>query len=382
MDEFIVLLIVAFVIIGAMVIIGTPLAELSEGNWPGGGGTISGNYKSLASFDLGKVGSTESEISRRLSFGSFTLGQTQSETLKEMSKVATSQGYFGSDPKEFEIKVDENVLNNLKDVKISFEMGEANLYGNLVITWNEKVFFDKVANINRYDVIIPPENVKEMNTLVISAGNPGMYFWAATYYELKNFKVLGEYGPEKFMSFKVYPNEIEAWSKGVLKFYTTKGQGGTLTVKLNGNEIYRETDPEHVVRKEFEYSDIGNAIKIGDNIMAFKSTSTFDVDDVEFEIYLSGGGLTKEREVTVSEEDMNLLKSGKDGEIKFTVDSMHRQGILNIKINDNQLSVQTVRSGENIIGFDSNDVFEGANTITFSGTGSWDISGVDVRIKR
>ena len=138
MDEFIVLIIVAFVIIGAMMLIGTPLAEWAGGEWPGGG--VTGNYKSLASFDLGRVGLSETEVSRTVSFGSFTLGQTQAETLKEMSTLGISQGYFGSDSKKFDIRVDQNVLNNMKDVKISFDMGEANLYGNLVIKWNGKRF--------------------------------------------------------------------------------------------------------------------------------------------------------------------------------------------------------------------------------------------------
>nr|NIS73226.1 hypothetical protein [Candidatus Aenigmarchaeota archaeon] len=285
MDEFIVLMIVAFVIIGAMMLIGTPLAEWVGGEWPIGG--VAGNYKSLASFDLGRVGWSETEASRTVRFGSFTLGQTQAETLKQMWSLGVSQGYFGADSKKFEVQVDQNVLNNLRDVKLTFDMGETNLYGNLIIKWNGKTVFDRLANLNRYDVVITPENVKESNTLEISAAGPGLYFWAATYYELKNFKVLGEYGPEKFMSFKVYPNEIEAWSKGILRFYTTKGQQGEIIIKLNGNEVYRESNPQHLVIKEFEYSEIGNIIRIGDNILAFKSDDVFEIDDVEFEISLS-----------------------------------------------------------------------------------------------
>lgn len=219
-----------------------------------------------------------------------------------------------------------------------------------------------------------------MNTLEISAGNPGLYFWAATYYNLLNFRVLGEYGPEKFLSFKVYPNEVEAWSKGILKFYTTRGQQGEITVKLNGKEIYRESNPKHLVIKEFEYSEIGNIIKIGDNILAFKSDKAFEIDDVEFEILLSSGGVTKERDINITRGDINLLSSGK-GEIEFTVDSIYREGVLSIKINNNQLNVQTIRSGENTIEFNSDDVLEGTNTITFSGTGSWDISNVKIGIR-
>ncbi|MCK5022900.1 MAG: hypothetical protein KAS04_01870, partial [Candidatus Aenigmarchaeota archaeon] len=262
MDEFVVLLVVAFVVIGAMILIGTPLAEWSEGNWGSTDTGTQGNSNSIASFDIGKVGLSENQISRTARFGSFTLGQSQGHTLKEMPSVKVSQGYFGADSKEFQINVDGNILSNLRDVKISFGIDESNLYGNLIVKWNEKTYFEKTANLRSYDVYIDAEDVKESNVLEISAGGPGLYFWASTYYDLGNFKVVGEYGPEKFMSFKVYPNEIEAWNLGTLKFYTTKGQSGVIIVKLNGNEIYTASNPEHLVTEEFEYSDIGNYIKI------------------------------------------------------------------------------------------------------------------------
>lgn len=376
MDEFIVLLIIALVIIGAMMVIGTPLANWASGNWTGG----TGNFKVIASFDLGKVGLSGSEASRSVKFGSFTLGQMQSETLKEMASVGVSQGYFGSDPKKFEINVDQNVLNNLKDVKITFEMGETNQYGNLIFKWNDKVIFDKLANLNRYDIVIQPSDVRESNTLEISAGTPGMYFWAATYYGLQNFRVLAEYGSEKFVSFKVYPNEVEAWSKGVLKFYTTSGQQGNIRVKLNGQEIYSSSNPEHLVTKEFEFSQIGNILRVGDNVLSFKSSNVFNLDDVEFDIYLSGGSAAKERYFNITKDDMNLLRGNGKGKIEFNVDSIEKDGVLTIKVNNNQLNVQTVGSGKNTVEFASSYMVEGTNTVSFAGTGSWDISGVRVGI--
>jgi len=374
MDEFVVLLIIAVVIIGAFMVIGTPLANWAEGNWT----YASGNYKSLATFDIGRVGLSDSAASRTLKFGSFTLGQTQADTLKEMATLGVSQGYFGGDPKKFDIAIDQNILSNLKDVKIAFDMGETNLYGNLVFKWNDKVVFDKQANLNHYDIIIEPGDVKDSNTLEISAGMPGVYFWAATYYGLKDFKVLGEYGPEKFFAFKIYPNEVEGWSKGVLSFYTTSGQAGEIRVKLNGQQIYSATSPEHLVTQEFGYSDIGGVLRIGDNVLSFKSDGVFEVDDVEFEIQLYGSR-ARERDVNVTKSDMDLINRGK-GRIEFNVDSIYKEGVLTIKVNSNQLSIQAVRSGKNTVDFAASDVFEGENTVAFSGTGSWDISGVKVGI--
>lgn len=380
MDEFVVLLIIAFVAIAAMMVVGEPLAQMAEGTWNGqSSGGATGNFKALASFELGKVGVSQSEVTRAIKFGSFTLGQTQSESLREMSSLSASKSYVGADTKNFDVNVDDNILNNIKDIKISFDMGDTNLYGNLIIKWNDKVVFDKLANLNRYDVIIQPADVKESNTLEVSASPPGMYFWASTYYTLNNFAVAAEYGPEKFMSFRVYPNEIESWSKGVLRFYTTSGQSGEIRAKLNGADIYSSTNPEHVVVKEFQYSELGNMLKIGDNVLSFKSTGVMELDDVEFDVVMSAGSTTSERGLSVTKDDMALLAKGK-GRIQYSVDNVYKQGILSIKINTNQLNVQTVRSGNNTVDFAAGDVFEGANTISFAGSGSWDISNVKVGI--
>lgn len=374
MDDFVVLLIVAFVIIGAMVLVGGPLAEWAGGEWSPGGGD--GNV--ITSLDLGRVGSSETAASRTASFGSFTLGETQAETLRQMDTLGVSAGYFGADSKKFKVRVDENVRSNLKNVRISFDIGETNLYGNLLIKWNDKVFFNRLANLNRYDFTIPPENVEASNNLEVCTAGPGLYFWASTYYSLEDFNVVGEYGPEKFLSFKLYANEIEAWSKGVLKFYTTRDQTGEITVKLNGKEIYRETNPEHLVTEDIEYSEVGEVLRIGDNILSFKSTDAFKIDDVEFEVHLSTASLIKERDFEVTAEQMNLLDTN-GGEIRFMVDDIYRPGVLSISINDNQLNMQSIKTGENVIDFDPEYIFEGTNTIKFSGTGSWDISGVVLR---
>ncbi len=312
MDEFVVLLIIALVIIGALVAIGTPLADWASGNFTTGVGPT-GNFKLLSSFDLGNVGLTGAQAARSVKFGSFTLGQTQSETLREMASVGVSQGYFGSDPKKFEITVDPGVLGSLRSAKISFDMGETNLYGNLIIKWNDKAVFDRLANLNRFEITIPAEDVKESNVLEMSAAPPGLYFWSATYYGLQNFRVAAEYGPEKIMSFKVYPNELEAWDRGILKFYTTSGQRGDIQVKLNGQGIYSSSNPEHLVTKEFEFSQIGNVIRAGDNIISFRSSSVFELDDVSFDIYLMGGGSVKERYFNLTRADINLLKGSGRG---------------------------------------------------------------------
>jgi hypothetical protein len=373
MDEFIVLLVIAIIILAILVAFGTPLAEWAGTTIPGTERT-----KELASFSLGRIGFTEGEVERTIKFGSFTLGQTQTESLKKMPSLGVCQGLLCSDKKAFEIRVNEEILNGLRSAKIRFDMGETNLQGNLVIKWNDKIFFDTVANLNRYEITIEPKNVKKTNVLEISARAP-WYFLGQTVYNLKDMEVIAEYGPEKFFSFEIFPNELEAWDKGVLNFYTTSGQQGELVMKLNGKEIYRKTKPKHLESIEFEYSDIANILKIGDNILSLKSDDVFLIDDLRFDIYLTISDIAKQRVFEVTSDDMNLLKTG-EGRISFYVEKEFKRGIFSIKLNDNDLNVLTIKSGRNEVTFASEDVKEGSNSLVFSGTGSWDISNVNVTI--
>jgi len=385
MDEnmsFAVLLVVAFVIIGILMVFGTPLVE-----W---GGEPSGNYQPLASFpSIGNVGFSEQNVERSVDFGSFVLGRPQTENLdiggaKSLPNLkVSSAAWFGitqPDTKSFNIAVGQHILNDVRNVKVSFDTGETNLLANLVIKWNGKEVFNKLANLNHYDVSVDKENVRGTNTLEISAENPGFQFWATNTYNLRNFKVIAEYGDEKFFSFRIYPNEMGAWHQGTLRFYTTSAQTGIITIKLNGHEIYREQNPTHLVSVELNYSDIAHIAKIGDNILAMKANNVFQIDNLNLDIVLSTTRAERTREFNVTEEDYNLLGRAK-GEISFTVDKVLKEGKLNIELNGNDLYSGSPQSGENKVEFTHNEAHKGMNTLKFSGTGGWDISEVEVGIR-
>jgi hypothetical protein len=384
MDEnmsFAVLLVVAFVIIGILMVFGAPLAQ-----W---GGEPSGNYQSLASFpSIGDVGFSEQNVERSVDFGSFVLGRPQTENLniggsKSLPNLrVSSAAWFGitqPDTKSFNINVGQHILNDLRSVKISFDTGETNLLASLVIKWNGKEVFNKLANLNHYDVSVDKDNVRGTNTLEISAENPGFQFWATNTYNLRNFKVTAEYGDEKFFSFDIYPNEMEAWHQGTLRFYTTSSQTGVITIKLNGHQIYREQNPTHLVSVQLNYSDIAHIAKIGDNILAMKADNVFQIDNLNLDIVLSTTRAERTREFNVTEEDYNLLGRAK-GEIAFTVDKVLKEGKLNIELNGNDLYSGSPQSGENKVEFTYTEASKGMNTLKFSGTGGWDISEVEVGI--
>jgi hypothetical protein len=383
MDEFLVVLIVAFVIIGVLMVFGTPLAEWA-GTAPGGG---TSRTKEIASFSsIGRIGQSEGLVSRSSNFGSFVLGDANTDVLKTMPSLSVSSPALGSgEAKKFTIDVDSGILSGLKKLYIRFDVNDdpskISACGNLRVLWNDMAVFEKVPKLFHYDLAVDPLHVKKSNVLEFETEAPPawqVWCWNSVY-TIDNMGVEVEYGPEKFFYFEIQPSEMEAWDKGVLSFYTTSGQKGELTILMNGREVYRKTNPSHMETVQFNYSRIANVMKIGENVLAFKSNAMFSIDDARFDVYLSTSDVVHEAEFQLTSDEVKLLEKGK-GRIVFNVASVYKEGVLKVGINSNDLSLQTVRTGENSLDFGFSDVTEGRNMVKFSGTGSWDIADAEVSI--
>ncbi|HDD46460.1 MAG TPA: hypothetical protein ENG42_03210 [Candidatus Aenigmarchaeota archaeon] len=371
MDDFIYVLIAAAIVMLLIGIFGGPLADFLSASAPG-------KEKLIAEFALGNVGYLEDNVERSIGFGSFTVGRTNKEVVFKRPSIGTSNSYFGKDFKKWDVRIDEHILDGLKEVKIKFFIGESNLLNNLVIKWNGKEVFNKIANLREYEITIDKRNVKESNVLEVSCLPPGLMFWGSTIYELKGFQVVALYGPEKIFAFKLYANEIEAWNKGILSFYTTKGQRGELEIKFNGKVIYKDR-PEHLVRVNITYPEV--PINLGTNIIAVKAIDgMFDIDDMRLDIILSTTKTERSMEINVSKEICEMLKSN-NGELAFYVENIYKPGALKIELNNKRLNVQTIKEGWNNITFNKDYITCGINTIRFGGTGGWRIGKVMVKVK-
>ncbi len=377
MDEFLLVLIAGIVIVGVMLLVGIPLGE-----WTG---VLQPADNQIAHFEsLGRVGLAEAdEVSRTITFGSFAVGETNTQTLETMPSFTVSTSLLGGeDSKKFRIDVDQGILSGLRKVNVGFNInddpGKMSECSNLIMRWNDRSFFSKVPKLYHYDVAVEPDYVKTSNTLEFLGGTPPITCWGwNTMYTLDDMEVTAEYGPEKLLAFDIYSNELESWDMGRLKFYTTTSQEGKMTILLNGREIYSETDPENLETIELEYSDISDTMKVGNNILAFKSNDVFAVDNAVLELYLSTNDVVQEKDFQVTQEDMDAFT---EGNIIFIVDEIHKDGILKIRINGNEMGVQSVREGNNTVSFEKSDLVEGGNTVSFMGSGSWDISEVNMTI--
>lgn len=365
-DSFVWLLVIAIVIVVVMLVFSGYVTVLPPGQTPG-------EFTPLKEFSLGTVGFSAESPFRTIRIGELRVGETQQELLKEVGEMDVSQGIAGGQKQELTVDVHPSFLELNRGVRIIFSVVNANALGNLKVKWNGKGFFNSVPS-GRTEFTIPPENVKGENILVLEADGPGILFWSATTYTIRDFKVFMEYGPQKLVPFDLLPSELQSFNRGEIQFF---GSGnGILDVKVNGLSIYSKI-PLGQEKIAFNLSSV--PLNAGSNVIAFVSTQQNILSGAAIRLFSLGSQLVRTRTFELNTLERNSF-ANKQGRIDFTVAETRRQGLLTIKLNGQSLDVPPVKNGVNTVTFSPTLLREGENTLEFSGTGDWDISTVKVGI--
>ena len=368
MDDFIPVLIAAVIFIAIMLLI---TAFVS---FPGPVMNVS-----VASFEIGEVGYLTDYPSKTIDLKSFSVGETQIESLKAIPQVVVSRNIFGASSEKFVIEVPEWYENTIRGIRLNFNIYEqsSGQFSRLVIRWNGLEVFKYSGAATDQSIFIEKERVKSSNTLEIDCEHNPWFFWATSTYTLKNFNVNLDYGPQRLIPFTLLTSELQGFNKGEISF---DGSGCDLLVRVNGIDVYQGT-PDGQTKIEFTYQDI--PLTPGGNIVAFISTAgVCSLRDASFKVYLIGNQVVATREFELASDKYSLLNQGFRGKVNYKVDSVMRTGSLVIKLNGRELSVPTPRTGWNSAGFSASDVQEGENEISFSGTGAFDIPEVDIVLER
>ena len=319
-------------------------------------------------FSLGTVGASEGKVTQTISLGNLNVGETQEELLKELGVVEITQGLTGGNQEEFTVLVSQAFLEMKKGVRISFTVLEAAALGNLHLQWNGKEFYSAApSGLTEFE--IPKDFVFGENNLKIWADGPGIQFWAATSYTLRNFRVHLLAGPHKIVPFELLPSELQTFERGEVSFFG--GGSGTLTVKVNGASIFSKT-PSGTEKAEFTMSTA--PLNAGSNVLSFSSSDSNLLSGTVFRLYTLENQLIKTRSFDLTESQV------KSGKITFTVNKIIKSGVLEVRLNEKKLDLQLLQEGDNPVAFSAEDVVEGKNTLRFSGTGAWDITSVKVGV--
>jgi hypothetical protein len=105
-----------------------------------------------------------------------------------------------------------------------------------------------------------------------------------------------------------------------------------------------------------------------------------ELHDVYLNLYLLTDELVRSRNFNITNEQYSLLEQGYKCKVEFKVDDILRAGNINIRLNDRTSRLSDAEVGWNSVAFDKDDVINGENEISFSGTGGFRISDASVWI--
>lgn len=336
------------------------------------------NNVTVDSFSVGEVGYVENYAARTIELRTFTVGQNQTESMVSAKQIDITKGWFGGNEETFAVVVPSYYLDTARGIRISFDVYDTNQYGNLRFKWNGVVLEENAYDNGFHSFLITGEDVKQSNTLTVLCDGPGMMFWASTVYQLKNFNVNLEYGPERVIPFEMLPSEMQEFDRIELSFF---GSGtGTLQVKVNGVSVYQGS-PRGVEKVDFNLFEA--PVKAGQNIITFiDRDGAYTLQDTQMKIFLMSSKAVVTRTFNLTQENYNLMSQGFQGRINYFVDNIARQGSLEIKLNNKIIPVTTPQVGWNTASFTSSEAVVGDNTLAFSGTGNYQITTTRVELER
>ncbi len=336
----------------------------------------SGQERVVAELPGGFAGFSN-RASRSIDLGSFSVGETQKESLLSFPQLELSANVLGSDGRRYVVNVPEWFESTKRGVRLKFYVQDTNKYGRLVVKWNGKVFFSDFADRGNYNIFINSSYVKSSNTLEMYAEGPGALFWASTVYILKSVELNLEYGPERIIAFQMVPDEISAFDRASLSFWAD-GEG-TLEIKVNGVTAYRGS-PKGASEVEFSYLDV--PLNSGNNILTFiDREGVYSIQGAALRIFLLDNRSVILRRFNLTEEEFGLLEKGwMKGEVEYNVESVERKGQVTVKLNGNVLGSLSPETGWNSAGFGAEQAQMGENDIEITSTGGYSIPEIKVTL--
>ncbi len=371
MDDFLVALIVVFVLLGLLMIASVYFPYYPEG--------VPDEIRVLHSFTAGTVGYTENYVSRIQEFGDFGVGVPQDYELKSAPRMEINAGLFGGQSEEFDIIVPDYVLEWVKGGLITFRVTDANKYNNLVITWNGAKVYDEKAYEGEHEIELHPSDIKGENTLEIKALGPGLAFWAATAYSISDFDVSASYGPAKFLDFTVSQDELETLDTFELLWYTAQRRG-ELGVEVNGEEIYRDV-PERDGRILFTDGDLADVVIMpGNNRLIFKAyNGSFELYDVILNTHVSMSKKVVRERFDLDEQQVSKLKES-GLLLKLYIDSVDKPGTITFRINDESVGSTPGKGGWNNVRLGTGPLESGSNWLEISSNGAFETGKASLEI--
>ena len=192
--------------------------------------------------------------------------------LKSTETIHIENGWLRRNPYNLSFRVID--LDNTDSYVLAFDV--VNSYGRVIATLNGKEIYNaQVPAGNAAPITINREDIKEQNSLILSASSPGLAFWRLNEYDLKNARVIADFVDVSKKEYKnffiITATEKENFDKTKLNFVPdclTK-EVGPLKIWINDKPLNYQAISDCGVLSTIEFSS--DLLKQGDNSITFKA---------------------------------------------------------------------------------------------------------------
>lgn len=245
--------------------------------------------------------SVEKEIvkaleSRSIQIGDFFVGFTSgSKDLDSRQNVQVSRGYFSERSVNLVGSLTDKELSILKGASINIVVEDANKLGNLMVNFNDAEVYNDKAGTGEIIIPLGKNQLNKTNVVNIKADTPGFVFWASTLYQLRSAKVVvnleGSFAKE--LAFKLRPAEVSNLDSLRLAYKVEDFSSGLpeMTIKLNGQTIYKANPSTDSFDEKFDKDILGNPLILNEDnelVFSFDEEASYTVSNAVLTVFYKG----------------------------------------------------------------------------------------------
>lgn len=337
--------------------------------------------EALHTTEIGVIGTMEQDF-RVKSFGAVNVSyRSPTKTVDQRDELQLSRGAFDAGDSEF-ISFEAQQPENMT---VSFSVAQARRYGDLVLTLNGNEERTVQPEPGRSHEVTFSNVTKGTNNLLIELEGPGYRFWSSTMYDLRDFEVTVEdmAVQRNTKTFRVYEYEWDGFDTGEVRFNVESAtREHPLQIDINGNQIYEASPIDRALTEDTSFTREGTGLSPGENTISFYTQpgAQYQLDSAELEIQFFGSPAqrTVTKEFQLPQNEYRRLGE-EQGRLSFDVERIGLEREVTVELNDRSYTL-TPDSGTNHLYFGRDNVSAGANEISFTTDGNYEISELRVDV--
>ncbi len=303
---------------------------------------------------------------------------------EQAGPLEVARGVITSEEHLLNFNIPESTVSQLDSLSLSFDVLETNRYGPLKVELNGHEVVSEYLSPGDFRVTLPLEYIRPgENSVRILAGSSGWRLWSPTYYVIKNVRIKEAITPEeeRTFSFQLSEEELNSLDKVRIAIGSIDASlEGDLAIILNGERIVFEGIPGRAT-----FSPTFSSGLRQNNTITFKllEDGSYAMRNVKLVLFLLKGGRGGfSKEFHISEEDLALMREGKEEgvvelEVKSTDDAPLRV-VLEGEV-PRTLYEGTPERGTLVLRFSGSEATT-TNTLRISSAGDYYLGDVSVKL--